>query len=509
MNVPNLSLKRETIELSALILLFLLVYLSPVSLIFQNSFSQHFSHRLLILAISGYMVWMKRERLRQVQIRPALIAGSLVMLMGSIMLMAGDFSGTPLLEGLSLVIAIFGMVWLLLGSSIIKIIAIPLSFLIFMFPIFDKLLRGYTEHLQLTAASIGAMLLEMVGLPIFHLGHLIHLPHITMVVGEACSGVNHMIALMTLGAFLGYMTETRWFTKLIFVMMGLVVGILANGIRVALIGIWTKFFGGESFHGPFDLFYSSFVFLVGLVAVIVVRFVLLKHRKQKPATNGSQLETNFKVPSGQKYFRLSLITAVVILFLTWTYQTLARPMPFGLTKSLDEVALEVKNWEGKKVSMLREPYESGNFDVSTKRIYDDRSGNQIKLFIGYLMSQAGGENIDHYPQAMNQTHSSTVQIKSYPSGVLRIRNAIYQGRDGAKEVFFWYDINGRVIADRNRAKLATIENAFLKRRTNAAVIVVSTDVKRKSQEKERETATLEFIKTILPLVQESLKNSTQ
>lgn len=504
MKILNHPVKRETIQLSALVLLFLLVYLSPISLIFQNSFSQHFSHQLLILAISGYMIWMKRERLRRAQPRPALITGSLVMLVGSIMLTAGDFSGTLLLEGLSLVIAIFGMVWLLLGSSIIKIIAIPLSFLIFMFPIFDKLLRGHTEHLQLTAASIGAMLLKMAGMPIFHLGELIQLPHITMVVGEACSGVNHMIALMTLGAFLGYVTETRWFTKLIFVLMGLVVGILANGIRVALIGIWTRFFGGESFHGPFDIFYSSFVFLFGLVVVIVVKFVLLKHRKEKPATNENQLETSFKVPSDRKYFRLSFITATIILVLTWTYQTLARPLPFDLRKSLDELSLDVRHWEGRIVDRLSEPYESGNFDVSTKRIYDDRSGNQIKLFIGYLMSQAGGENVDHYPHAINQTDSSTVEIKSNPSGVFRISNAIYQGRDRAKEVFFWYDINGRVIADRSRAKLATIEDAFLKRRTNAAVIVVSTDIKGRGREKEGETAVLKFIERILPLIQRSL-----
>jgi len=506
MNILNHSIKRETIQLSILILVFSFVYLVPISLIFRNPFSHHFSHGILILGISAYMVWTKKDRLRQAEIRPGLIMGSFVALIASITMTAGAFSGTPLLEGISLVIGIFGMVWLLFGSSIIRIVAIPISFLIFLFPIFDKLFRGYTDHLQPIAAFIGSVLLQMTGMPILQHGKLIQLPHIALAVGEACSGVNHMIALMTLGVFLGYVTETRWFTKLILVVMALVVGIIANGIRVALIGIWTKYFGVQSFHGPFDIFYSSFVFFVGLVAIILVRFVLLKHNREKTTVNRNPDETNSKVRSDRKYFHLSFIIAAIILASTWTYQALARPLPFHLRQSPDEFTLNVKNWEGKKVDTLQEPYEIGNFDTKVKRIYYDQSGNQIKLFIGYLISQEGGENIDHYPYAINQNDTSLVQIRSNPSGIFRIRNTVYQRGDAFRQVYFWYDINGRVIGDRYRAKLATIMDAFLKRRTNAAVIILSTDIKEKSQGRERENTTLQFIKAILPLVQSSLSN---
>ena len=555
MNILNHSIKRETIQLSILILVFAFVYLVPISLIFGNHFSNHFSHGILILGISAYMVWTKKDKLRQAEIRPSLIMGSLIAVIASITMTAGAFSGTPLLEGISLVIGIFGMVWLLFGSSILRIVAIPISFLIFLFPIFDKLFRGYTNHLQLVAAFIGSTLLEMAGLPILRHGELIQLPHIALSVGEACSGVNHMIALMTLGVFLGYVTETRWFTKLIFVVMALVLGIIANGIRVALIGIWTKYFGTESFHGPFDIFYSSFVFFVGLVALILVRFVLLKHNREKTTVNRNPEETNSKVDEfvksrktvtpaeagvqnslnlldsrfrgndkngeigtfyetmkvqfDRKYFHLSFIIAAIILASTWTYQALARPLPFHLRQSPDEFTLNVKNWEGKKVDSLQEPYETGNFDTKVRRIYHDQSGNQIKLFIGYLTSQEGGENIDHYPYAINQNNTSPVQIQSNSSGIFRIKSATYQRGDALRQVYFWYDINGRVIGDRYRAKLATIMDAFLKRRTNAAVIILSTDIKEKSQGRKRENATLQFIKTILPLVQSSLSNSIE
>ena len=509
MSTLSYSIRREVIQISILILVFSFVYFGPISLIFRNPFSHHFSHGILIIAISAYMIWTKKDRLRQVEIHPNLIIGSFVAVIASITMTAGAFSGTPLLEGISLVIGIFGMVWLLFGSSIIRIVAIPISFLIFMFPIFDKLFRGYTDHLQLIAASIGSTFLEMTGIPILQHGKLIQLPHIALEVGEACSGVNHIIALMMLGVFLGYVNGARWFTKLILVVMGLIVGIIANGIRVALIGIWTKYFGVASFHGPFDIFYSSFVFFVGLVAIIFIRFVLLKHNREKTPVNRNPNETNFKVQLDRKYFHLSLIVAIIILVSTWTYQVLARPLPFHLKKSPDGFALNVNHWEGKIVEKLQEPYEIGDFDIKIRRIYYDQSGNQIKLFIGYLVSQGRGENIDHYPYGIIGSNSSLVQIQSNPSDIFQIKHTIYQGRDGLRQAYFWYDINGRVIGNRYGAKLATIIDAFLKRRTNGAVIILSTDIKEKIQNRESENATVQFIKTILPLVQSSLSNENE
>ena len=509
MNLLSHSIRHPMIQIPILIIIFSFVYLVPISLIFRNDFSNHFSHGILIIAISAYMVWTKRDRLFQANIRPNLIMGSFVAVIGSITMTAGAFSGTPLLEGLSLLIGIFGMVWLLFGSSIISIVAIPISFLIFMFPIFDKLFRGYTDHLQLIAAFIGSTLLEIVGLPNFHQGKLIQLPHIALAVGEACSGINHMIALMTLGVFLGYVNETKWFNKLIFVVIGLIVGIIANGIRVALIGLWTRYSGTESFHGPFDIFYSSFVFFVGLVAIILVRFVLLKHNREKTPVNKNLNETHFKDQLGRKYFHLSFIVAIIILASTCTYQALARPLPFHLKKSLDEFALNFKNWEGKSVETLQEPYEIGNFDMKVRRIYHDQSGNQIKLFVGYLTIQEQGNNIEIYPHEIIQNDSSPVKIKLNSLDSLQINSGIYRNKDGLRQVYFWYDINGRVVRNRYGAKLATIIDAFLRGRTNAAIIILSTDIKRENQTRENEKFTMEFIRTILPLTQSYLSNAQE
>jgi EpsI family protein len=248
---------------------------------------------------------------------------------------------------------------------------------------------------------------------------------------------------------------------------------------------------------------------VGLVAIIFVRFVLLKPKREETIVERNSNVIEIKNQLDRKYFHLSLIVAIIILVSTWTYQTLARPLPFHLKQSPDGFALNVNHWEGKIVEKLQEPYEIGDFDIKIRRIYYDQSGNQIKLFIGYLVSQERGENIDHYPLGIIGSNSSLVQIQSNPSDIFQIKHTVYQGEDGLKQAYSWYDINGRVISNRYGAKLATIIDAFLKRRSNGAVIILSTDIKEKIQNRESENAMVQFIKTILPLVQSSLSNGSE
>jgi len=43
---------------------------------------------------------------------------------------------------------------------------------------------------------------------------------------------------------------------------------------------------------------------------------------------------------------------------------------------------------------------------------------------------------------------------------------------GPSTVYFWYDVNGRILVEPVKVKLASLADALLDRRTNGAVVIV-------------------------------------
>jgi hypothetical protein len=85
------------------------------------------------------------------------------------------------------------------------------------------------------------------------------------------------------------------------------------------------------------------------------------------------------------------------------------------------------------------------------------------------------------------------KVINIPIGTTEI--AIKNKIDSKESVYFWYDINGKTLTDRYAAKTATILDAFLHRRTNAAIVVIAAD------RADKEKADIEFIKNSFPVIQ--------
>ncbi|MGB2725764.1 MAG: exosortase-associated EpsI family protein, partial [Nitrospira sp.] len=68
---------------------------------------------------------------------------------------------------------------------------------------------------------------------------------------------------------------------------------------------------------------------------------------------------------------------------------------------------------------------------------------------------------------------------------------------------FWYHINGTSYADRNLAKLATVKQAFVRGRTDGALVMVSTEPRKDQSEDSWQTQEA-FAAAVFPLMQEYL-----
>ena len=473
---------------------FVFVQSSTFSWMLQNWFSYRGSHGPVILGISLYMIWTKRKEILNLNIQPNLLLGAAITGIGCLMLISGVFSSILILQYISLIATLFGLVWLMFGANYLKALWYPIGYLIFMFPMFSELLERYSIVFQNIAAWIAYNILKLSSISVLRNANFLELPNITLEVARECNGINHITALVSLAIPLGYWTQKTLLRRAILIFAAFLIGIFANGLRVAIIGFSSIYYKDSPLHGPYDLFYVSFIFFFGM-AVLIGISTLMMQKGQRATRNLDVATVNLSFPAPRQLF--PLIIAVVIFLLTIGYLVLLKPKPVYLHKPLTEFPKIISNWSGQDTTFTELPFKYFSADTELKRVYKDNSGREIKLYIGYFASQDQDREIVNHRFDPLQQNAKAIRI-SIGTTEIAIKNKI----DSKVSIYFWYDINNRIITDRYEAKLTTIFDAFMNRRTNAGIVVVSIP------NLDRNGYDMEFIKNILPIVRTFLNNQT-
>ena len=191
----------------------------------------NYSHGFLVPGLSAYFVWDRRQTLAR--LRPQPHWGGLVLLWcGLGMLLLGHLGAELFLMRSSMVVVLTALVWYLLGRPYVHALAFPLAFLLFMIPLPAILLNTITLPLQLLATQVSTFALQLVQLPVYREGNIIYLPHTTLEVAEACSGLRSLVSLLALAVVLAYITQRRLSTRWLLVLSAVPIALVANAFRI-------------------------------------------------------------------------------------------------------------------------------------------------------------------------------------------------------------------------------------------------------------------------------------
>lgn len=226
-----------------------------------------FGHGFFIVFVALYLVWRRRAKLARLDVIPHFATGVPVAVLAAVLLLVGKLTATATLEEVSLPVMLAGLILLLVGKACFRLLALPLFFLVFAIPIFDEALGLIHWPFQLVAAHTATPLLRLAGIPVYREAQYLQLPRITMEVAEACSGVRYLFSVLILAITLGYPALPTWRRRITLVAFAAAVAIVANGLRVALIGIWAERVGTGALHGPYHVLQGLFVSWIGLAAV--------------------------------------------------------------------------------------------------------------------------------------------------------------------------------------------------------------------------------------------------
>jgi exosortase len=224
------------------------------------SIEEDYQHGFIVVPLALFFAYERRWDLEDAPIKGSWL-GLIPMLIGLTSLAIGRL-GTELMTMRSgFVFTIIGLVLLLSGREIFKILAFPLFFLFLMVPLPESLLNMIAFPLQLIAAKFAVWSLQELGIPALVEGNIIHLAHTQLFVAEACSGLRSLMALITLGVvFAHFFKRGAIWSKLLLVASTIPIAIFVNAFRVALTGYLTHHFGQEAAGGAIHDFQGIFTF---------------------------------------------------------------------------------------------------------------------------------------------------------------------------------------------------------------------------------------------------------
>ena len=439
-----------------------------------------YSHGPLVPLVSGYLLWTRRDRLFDTHGNPRRLIGLSVLLLGVSMQVMGHAAAVLTVQQVSILVTLTGMAGFLFGLPSLRVLWLPIGYLMFMIPVWEEgITRYFHPALQSFSAHNAVLLLSALGIPAYREGVCIHLPNQVLEVAQSCSGVNHLTAVVAMGIPMAYLFLKTWPRRIILIGGALVVALLSNGVRVALIGVFSHNEIGAPLHGPFHILQGLFVSFVGYAALFALTWLL----HTGPTADVGAEQTRESVPMALKLANSSPLKVMgfcgLLLATAGGYVNLQGSSPAPLRSQFELFPTELAGWNG--IQDGGEIAASGLFrasgvDSELSRVFQNNRGRLIWLYAGYFEFQDSRKKVINYRTQELHRGALPVHLDLDFEKSVEVNRRI--GEEGGKKrlTFFYYDINGRVAADRMTAKVYSLWDTLTRNRSNAAVVIFESEL---------------------------------
>jgi exosortase len=232
-----------------------------------------YSHGFLVAPLAAYFAWERRGRLRRTPVEPSWW-GCVPLALGTLALAIGRLGVELTAMRTGFVLTLIGLVILLLGRQVFRVLAFPLLFLFLMVPLPQSLVNVIAFPLQLIAADLAVDSLHAVGIPALREGNIIHLASTQLFVAEACSGLRSLMALGTLAVVFAYFFRRNAVERAVIVLSAIPIAILVNAFRVGLTGYLTHRFGEGAAEGVIHQTEGFFTFGLAFALLLLEAWLL-------------------------------------------------------------------------------------------------------------------------------------------------------------------------------------------------------------------------------------------
>jgi exosortase len=231
----------------------------------------NYSHGFLIVPIALYFAWERRHKFFKAERRPSFMG--LLIIIPAVIAAALDMH--VFVNRIALWACILGALLFLQGWPRVKVMLLPVLFLLLMIPIPAIIFNPIAFPLQLLSSRFGEWTLATCQIPVLREGNVIQLANTSLEVAEACSGIRSLISLLTMAIVYGYFIESRVWIRVVLALASIPIAIAANACRVAGTGVASHYYGPEAAQGFFHTFSGWIVFIVAFMMLFIFHRILI------------------------------------------------------------------------------------------------------------------------------------------------------------------------------------------------------------------------------------------
>lgn len=242
-----------------------------------------FSHIPLIPLVSAYLIWQQRGELAGIPARPSRWA-ALPFLVGAMAIgiywLLRQRGWRPVPEDslcilmLSFYCLFFAGGLFFLGSRMVRALAFPAGFLIFIVPFPVFVVDALEVFFQRNSADATSALLALTGMPFVREGQVFQLPGISIRVAQECSGIRSSLVLFLTALLAGHLFLSTPWKKMLLAGFVVPLGILRNGFRIATIATLCVHVGPDMINSPIHRQGGPVFFVLSLAPFFLLLFYL-------------------------------------------------------------------------------------------------------------------------------------------------------------------------------------------------------------------------------------------
>lgn len=474
--------------------------------------SEEYSYGYMVPVITLFLIWHKRDALRQVEFVGSWY-GVALLLAGVAMLVAGELATLYIIVQYGFLLAVAGTALAGLGGRAFRIILAPLIILAFMIPLPNFLYQGLSASLQLISSDLGVAVIRAFGISVTAEGNVIDLGTFRLQVVEACNGLRYLFPLMTFGFIAAYLFKAPMWQRALVFLSTIPITVFMNSFRIGVIGVTVEHWGPEMAEGFLHDFEGWIVFMA-CTGVLFLEIWLLARVTQPgvPFKDVFGLEPGSPAPahSAVRYRAIPrpLLAAIGILMAVAAYSQ-SMPERIELAPSRTEFVafpLQLGEWRGTGDRMDKIYVDALKFDDYVMANYvDGQPGEPVNFYSAYYGSQRKGQSV-HSPRScipgdgwQIEDHSTVTLDATASNGTpLAVNRVLIRKGDHHQLVYYWFQQRGRDITNEYLVKWYIFWDAITRDRSDGALVRLSVAVPPGGDPQDADARLQRFTRAVLP-----------